>query len=519
MSKIKVTRAIISVFDKTGIVEFAKELVNNGVEILSTGGSYTTLSEAGINCIKIEDFTGLKEFFGGRVKTLHPLVHGGILSKRDEEAKALNIKSIDLVVVNLYPFEKIVENGEKNIENLIEMIDIGGPTMLRSAAKNNKFTCPIPSAVYYDKIISEIKTGGISTETSFKMALETFKITSYYDSVINNILAQYTDSDKNIMSNEKITIPLRKNLDVRYGENPHQEGAYYSIPDFPENNLSEFFDKGKLNGKELSYNNINDISAVMRILADLDANSCVAVKHCNPCGAAQRTTTFESFKAAYEGDSMSIFGGIIGFKGIVGLDTAELLNGIFLEIIIASDFTPEALDLLTKKKNLRLLSYKKWEDKIFNEDTFEIKKVLGGVLIQEKNQSIPKNETYKVVTKKTPEQSEINDLKFAQTLVKHVKSNAIVIVKDNMLIGVGAGQMNRVTAAKIALDWAKEKAEGAVLGSDAYFPMDDTVKLAASRGIKAIAQPGGSIKDEDSIKACDELGLSMCFTGFRHFYH
>lgn len=520
MGTIKVERALLSVFDKTGIVEFARELKKRGVEILSTGGTYKKLVEEGIECVAIDEYTGQKEIFGGRVKTLHPLIHGGILSKRDKEAEEIGMRGIDLVVVNLYPFESLVEKGEKELAKLIEMIDIGGPTMLRSAAKNYKFCCPLPKACYYNTILKELESGGIKEETRLMMALEVFKTTSYYDTVITSTLSKFEMSEEEgekIV--EKTTIPLKKEIDMRYGENPHQMAAYYSFPEYPAENSALFFTEGKLHGKTLSYNNISDTSAALRIMADLPEESCVALKHANPCGAAVRPSVYESFKAAYEGDKVSIFGGIVGCKGILTAEAARLMSGIFLEIIIAESFEKEAFEILSKKKNIRLMEYKKWKDILFSGKKIEYKSVAGGFLAQETDSLNPFDEEYKVVTAAKPGENQLKDLQFAQVMVKHVKSNAIVVVKDSMLLGVGAGQMNRVNAAKIALDWAGEKSDGAVLGSDAFFPMDDTVRLAAERGIKAIAQPGGSIKDEDSIKACDELGLAMAFTGNRHFYH
>jgi len=530
LSRVQIKRAILSVFNKEKIVDFAKELEKNNVEILSTGGTYTLLVEKGIKCIKIEDFTGQKEFFGGRVKTLNPLIHGGILSKRDKESDDLEIKTIDLVVVNLYPFESIVEKGEKNIEELIEMIDIGGPTMLRSCAKNYKFACPVPSSDFYDIIIEDIKSGGLTEETRFKMALEVFKLTSYYDSVISNILSKFSVNDKDSIYTNKsdiynnfsqnFTIPLKKEIDMRYGENPHQKASYYHIPDYKENKLSDFFTEGKLWGKELSYNNICDATAAINILTDLDDKSCVVIKHQNPCGAASRANIYESFMAAYEGDKTSIFGGIVGFRGIVDEKTAKALSDIFLEIIIAESYTDEAYNILTKKKNIRLLKYENWKNTIFSDNSFqEIKKVVGGFLVQNKDFINPKNEEFKVATTVSPTKEQIEDLKFAQTIVKNVKSNAIVLIKDKMLLGVGAGQMNRVTSARIALDWAGDKAKGAVLGSDAFFPMPDTALLAIERGIVAIIQPGGSINDKDSIKVCNDAGIPMIFTEIRHFLH
>jgi phosphoribosylaminoimidazolecarboxamide formyltransferase/IMP cyclohydrolase len=514
MSRLIVKRALISVYYKDNLIKFAKFLADKGIEIISTGGTYDALIKEGINCVKIEDFTGQKEFFGGRVKTLHTLIHGGILSKRDKESDELGIKTIDLVVVNLYPFEGLLKSGEKSLDKLIEMIDIGGPTMLRSASKNYKYTCPVPSPSFYDMIQKEIEDGGITEETRLKMAVEVFKLTAYYDAIIARTLLPSNNLD------DKITIPLSKEYDLRYGENPHQQAGFYVIPQDDKNKISSFLKDGKLHGKDLSYNNIQDISACLNILSDLKDNSCVAVKHSNPCGAATRPTTHQSFLACYEGDSVSIFGGIVGFKGILTIETANLLKDIFLEIIIAESFEKGTVEILKSRKNLILLEYKKWKDAIFNNNVFfEAKKVLDGFIIQTKDNLTSYEEELNFVTEKKPSEDQIEQLKFAQTIVKHVKSNAIVIVKDYMLLGVGAGQMNRVTSAKIALDWAGKKAEGAVMASDAFFPMDDTVRLAASRGISAIIQPGGSIKDKDSINACNELGIPMIFTGKRHFLH
>lgn len=521
MSRITIKRALISVYDKTGIIEFAKELTKRGVEIISTGGTYTTLVDNGIKCIKIEDWTGQKEIFGGRVKTLHTKIHSGILSKRDRESDELNIDTIDIVVVNLYPFEKLVEENEKNIDKLIEMIDIGGPTMLRAAAKNYKYVASVCDPIFYKDIIEEIDNGGITEETRLKLALSVFKTTAYYDSVIYKILFENTNKQKYSDNlGNSFSIPFKKKIDLRYGENPHQKAYFASITGYNDKNLADFYTDGKIHGKELSYNNISDISASINILKDLEDNSCVVIKHNNPCGAASKGDIYKSFVASYEGDPVSIFGGIVGFKGIVDKESALLLEKIFLEIIVAESFTEEALEILKQKKNIRLLEYRNWKNIIFSEsDFYEVKRVSGGFLFQDRDSINPYNEEFKVVTKRIPTEEEIIDMKFGQSIVKHVKSNAIVIVKDKMLLGVGAGQMNRVTSARIALDWAKDKAKDAILASDAFFPMDDTVKLAAERGIKAIIQPGGSIKDNDSIEACNKLGISMVFTGIRHFLH
>lgn len=514
MSKLKVERALLSVYYKDKIIELGKFLASKDIEILSTGGTFRILKENNVPCTSIENFTGEKEIFGGRVKTLNPIIHGGILSKRDKESKELGTKTIDLVVVNFYPFENLVSSGEKKLDNLIEMIDIGGPTMLRSASKNYKHVCPVPSPDHYGRIIDEINKGGITEDARLKMAIAVFKKTAYYDSLISKTL----DPDNNF--DEKMTIPIKKEKELRYGENPHQVGAYYSIPGSKDEKLSDFFTDGKLHGKELSYNNIMDITANIRILGDIPDNSCVVLKHSNPCGAAVRKTTHESFLAAYEGDKLSIFGGIVGFKGNLTKETAEILSNIFLEIIIAGSFDKEAFDILSKKKNIRLMEYKKWEKIIFNENkTFEVKRALDGFIFQAKDNINPYKEKYTCVTRSKPSVDQIEDMRFAQTIVKHVKSNSIVIAKNKMLLGVGAGQMNRVTAAKIALDWAGKTSKGAVLASDAFFPMNDTVKLAGLKGIKAIIQPGGSIKDQESIDECNKLNIPMIFTGTRHFLH
>ena len=523
MANITIKRALISVFDKTGVLDLAKTLADDGVEILSTGGTYKLLTENGVKCVKIEDFTGQKEIFGGRVKTLHTKIHAGILSKRDKEAEDLKTEHIDLICVNLYPFGKLINDNVREMDKLIEMIDIGGPTMIRAASKNYKHVCVIPSAAYYDEFIEAYKNNNITEEFRLKMAIETFRTTAYYDSVISKTLFNVSTGKSlfDTIENETVALPLNKVLDMRYGENPHQYASYNAIPTFADEDISKFFTDGKIHGKELSYNNIADISGAMRILSDLPDNACVVVKHSNPCGCAAKATTFESYKAAYEGDSVSIFGGIVGFRGKVDKQTAELLSQIFLEIIICEKFDADALEILSAKKNIRLMEYSAWKDQIFKyENNFEMKKVLGGVLIQERDRINPgKDEEMNVITNAKPTAAQIEDMKFGQTLVKHVKSNAIVVVKDKMLLGVGAGQMNRVTSARIALDWAGDKAKGAILASDAFFPMPDTVELAIERGISAIVQPGGSIRDQDSIDVCNANNLPMVFTGKRHFLH
>ncbi len=517
MQKLTIKRALISVYDKTDIVDFAKFLSENGVEILSTGGTYNLLLENNIKAISIEEWTGQNEILGGRVKTLHPKIHGAILNKRDDESAALKLDNIDLVVVNLYPFEKLVAENNKNLSELIEMIDIGGPTMLRACAKNYLFACPVISVSDYEDIIDNIKNGGIPQDLRFRLAVKVFKEIAYYDSLITDTLSTFLTKDLNF--NNKMTVTLKREINTRYGENPHQKASYYSIPTFKEDSLSSFFTDGKIWGKELSYNNIADIDTLILMLSDLENDSAVALKHQTPCCVASKNSPLESFTRAYEMDKVSIYGGIVGIKGVVNGELANILSNIFLEIVVAEYFEKEAIEILTKKQNLRLMEYKNFKYKIFDDTNIKLKSVIGGVLVQEKDLSSPYDENIEVVTNIFPTDDEIFDLRFGQTIVKNTKSNAIAVVKDRVLIGVGAGQPNRVGAALIALDSNPELTKGAVLASDAFLPMDDTVQLAAKYGIKSIIQPGGSIKDEDTIKACNRLGISMVFTKTRHFYH
>ena len=503
-------RALISVSDKTNIVEFAKGLEKHGFEIISTGGTFTYLKDNGVACISIEDVTHFPEILEGRVKTLHPKIHGGLLSKRGNElhnkhVAENNIEYIDLVCVNLYPFEATVKKEGVSEEEIIENIDIGGPSMLRSAAKNFNDVTVVTDIRDYDRILNELENGGITLATRRSLAIKVFNTTASYDAAIAN----YFNKADNLIP-EKLTLSYTLEDTLRYGENPHQK-AYHYVQD---NNESYALQNAvQLHGKEMSYNNIQDASAALDILAEFDEIACVAVKHMNPCGVAIGKDVFEAYSRAYDADPVSIFGGIVAVNGVVDKATAEKMHSIFLEIILAVDYDDEALEILTKKKNLRIY---KLGDKNNNHEQ-QIKSVRGGILVQDFNSELA--ESYEVVTDKQPTKEQMSDLEFGLKVVKHVKSNAIVVVKNGQTLGIGAGQMNRVGSCKIALEQAGALADGAVLASDAFFPMRDSADLAAEYNIAAIVQPGGSIRDQESIDACNEKGVAMLFSKIRHFKH
>ena len=503
-------RALISVSDKTNIVEFAKGIEKHGFEVISTGGTYTHLKNNGVSCISIEDVTHFPEILEGRVKTLHPKIHGGLLSKRgnelhDKHVAENNIEYIDLVCVNLYPFEATVKKEGVSEEEIIENIDIGGPSMLRSAAKNFNDVTVVTDINDYEKVLEELEQGGITYETRRALAIKVFNTTASYDAAIAN----YFNKKDNLIP-EKLTLSYKLQDSLRYGENPHQK-AYHYVQD---NNESYALQNAvQLHGKEMSYNNIQDASAALDILSEFDETTCVAVKHMNPCGVATGNSVFEAYSRAYEADPVSIFGGIVAVNGKVDKETAEKMHSIFLEIILASDYDEEALEILTKKKNLRI--YKLSEKN--NNHEQQIKSVRGGILVQDFNDKLA--DEYESVTEKKVDENQQRDIEFGLKVVKHVKSNAIVVVKGGQTLGIGAGQMNRVGSCKIALEQAGEKAKGAVLASDAFFPMRDSADIAADYGISAIVQPGGSIRDQESIDACNEKGVAMVFSKIRHFKH
>ena len=509
-------RALISVSNKTNLLPFVQELISLRFEIISTGGTKKMLEEAGLKITGISEFTGFPEIMDGRVKTLHPKVHGGLLSirtneKHQEEMKINEITPIDLVVVNLYPFKETITKEGVTLEEAIENIDIGGPSMLRSAAKNHQFVTVICDANDYETVINELKTQGDTTfETRAHLAAKVFRHTASYDATI----AQYLTEKVQEELPESITLTFNKKQELRYGENPHQKAVFY---EGKQQGYSMAY-ATQLHGKELSYNNIQDADSALQIVREFDEPVVVAVKHKNPCGVGIGNDLYEAWNKAFEADKVSIFGGIIATNSIVDAKTATEMKNVFLEIILSPAFTEEALEILTTKKNLRLMTF---DLDRFNMDKNMFISVTGGMLVQNVDDASTENYQIEVVTQKQPTAQEIKDLLFAMKVCKHVKSNAIVLAKDNMTIGVGAGQMNRVGSAAIALENAKNLGitNHIVLASDAFLPFDDVVRMAAQYGVTAIIQPGGSVRDEDSVKACNELGISMIFTGVRHFKH
>lgn len=508
-------RALISVSDKTGLTDFAQGLKDLGYEIISTGGTRRTLENAGIETISISDVTGFPEIMDGRVKTLHPAVHGALLCVRDnpEHVKAirdLGIEDIDLVCVNLYPFKETVQKEGVSHAEIIENIDIGGPSMLRSASKNYRFIPVLCDPADYDKVLNELKENGETTlDTREKLAAKVFRHTARYDAMIADYLTSRTGEE----FPESMTITFDKVQDLRYGENPHQKAAFYKgmKPQYSLANAKQ------LHGKELSYNNIQDGNAAIEVLKDFEGQkAAVGLKHMNPCGVGIGATINEAWDKAYDADPVSIFGGIVALNDVVDAELADKLSKIFLEIIIAPGFTDEAMEILTRKKNIRLLEL---DTTLEPSNTLKYTNVNDGLLVQEMDTHRLRVEDLTCPTTRKPTKEELEQLLFGWNIVKHVKSNAIVLVKDNQTIGVGAGQMNRVGAAKIAIEQAGEKAKGSVMASDAFFPMPDTVEEAVKAGVTAIIQPGGSIKDQLSIDECNQHGIAMVFTGIRHFKH
>ena len=508
-------RALISVSDKTGVVEFAQQLRSLGWEIIATGGTMKLLRDSGLEVINISDVTGFPEICDGRVKTLHPKVHGGLLARRDDEShlaalKENQIEFIDMVCVNLYPFRQTIAKPDVTMEDAIENIDIGGPSMLRSAAKNYKDVTVVCDPIDYTQIIEEIKASGNTTlQTRLQLSAKAYTHTAEYDSMI----ATYMRKAAGL--NEKLFLEFDLVQGLRYGENPHQQAKFYSSANSGSYSLAN---AKQLNGKELSYNNIQDANAALCIAREFDEPFCVGLKHMNPCGAAIGTDVVDAWTKAYEADKVSIFGGIVAVNREVTREAAELMKPIFLEIIMAPSFSEGALEVLCTKKNLRLLQVDmSKDDTVVNQYV----SVNGGLLVQDLDKTTAEVTAEMCVTEAKPSAEQVTDLNFGWRIVKHVKSNAIVVVKDGHTVGVGAGQMNRVGSAEIALKQAQAAGftEGLVLASDGFFPFDDTVTLAAQYGVTAIVQPGGSVRDEDSIKKANECGITMLCTGMRHFKH
>ncbi len=520
---VRVKRALISVSDKKGIAEFAKGLKRLGIEIISTGGTAKLLREKGIRVRPISDVTGFPEILSGRVKTLHPKIHGGILAKRSEaehlkQVKKYRIQLIDLVIVNLYPFEKTILNSNVNLEDAIEMIDIGGPAMLRSAAKNFKDVAAVSNPARYTKILEELKSnnGVLSDETCTLLSVEAFGHTAWYDATIYEFLnRRLAGIDK---FSDVLHLAFRKLQGLRYGENPHQEAAFYADLVTPPYGLATI---KKLHGKELSFNNILDLNAAIQVIKDFGSPCACIIKHNSPCGVAASDKLRKAYKYAFECDSESAFGGVVGLNRKVDSKTAgEIYASGFLECIIAPGYEPSALKILKRRKNLRIMEFKgSLKENRTVPYFFDLKKVEGGLLMQEPDEMEITRDDLKVVTKKRPSENEIKTLLFAWKAAKHVKSNAIVVAKDERTVGIGGGNPSRADSVRIAIKKGGAKIKGACLASDGFFPKPDSVELAAKARITAIIQPGGSIRDEEVIKAADRSGIAMVFTGVRHFKH
>ncbi len=534
-------RALVSVSDKSGVVEFCKGLVENGFEIISTGGTAKALKDAGLNVIGISEITGFPECLDGRVKTLHPNVHAGLLAMRSNrehmaQLEKLNINTIDIVCVNLYPFKATLQRGADFAE-CIENIDIGGPTMIRAAAKNYQDVAVIVDPKDYAKVLGELANGGVTLQTKKYLQYKVFAHTAVYDSLISNYLA----AQLGITFPDEVTFAYEKAQDMRYGENPQQSAVFYKEQLQKRGSLST---AEQLWGKELSYNNINDANGALELLKEFgDTPAVVACKHANPCGVGTGKDIYEAYMRAYNSDPVSVFGGILAINGTVDEKTASEINKIFIEIVMAPAYTEGALEILKSKKNIRLL---KIDDISARRDktAFDMKKVYGGLLVQQYDESLICGEDLSlfktkakvetsvlpngnektvygngVVTKRVPTKKETEALLFAWKVVKHTKSNAIVIGKSGRTTGIGMGQTNRIWAAQQAIAHAADEAKGSVMASDAFFPFSDCVEECVKAGITAIIQPGGSIRDKDSVEACDKAGIAMVFVGDRHFKH
>ena len=509
-------RALISVSDKTGIVSFAKKLIEMDVEILSTGGTAKRLRDSGLKVTDVSEVTEFPECLDGRVKTLHPKIHGGILARRDMEShmsqlSELGIETIDFVIINLYPFKETIEKDNVSLADAIENIDIGGPTMLRSAAKNYQDVTVIVDPTDYDVVIDSLKTtGDVSLDKKYDLALKVFKHTAEYDTLIATYLRERTD-DK---YPETLTLAYEKVQDLRYGENPHQTAAFYREVKKTSGTLA---DAVQLHGKELSFNNINDANGALDLLKEFTEPTIVAVKHTNPCGVGSGIDLYDAYTKAYECDPQSIFGGIIAANREVDVKTAEEINKIFIEIVIAPSYSEAALEILMKKKNIRLMTL----DGILDgsdQHAVDIKKVSGGILVQDVNRELYTGDL-EVVTERIPTENEMKALEFAWKVCKHTKSNGIVLTNKDQTLSIGPGQVSRIWALNNAIRNSFMDLSNSVMASDAFFPFEDCVKTAAEAGVKAIIQPGGSKNDAASIEMANQYGIAMVFTGMRHFKH
>jgi phosphoribosylaminoimidazolecarboxamide formyltransferase/IMP cyclohydrolase len=512
-------RAFLSVSDKTGLIEFAQGLDALGYELVSTGGTQAALEKAGLKVLNVSEITHFPECLDGRVKTLHPAVHAGLLAVRDDPAhmeriKELGIEPIDVVAVNLYPFKQTILKPDVTFEEAIENIDIGGPSMLRGAAKNHRFVTVVVDAADYPRVLSELQEhGGTLPATRLELCAKVFAHTAAYDALIAGYLANKAGLDP---LGDTFTQTYEKVQDMRYGENPHQKAAFYKEIGNRPGCLTE---AEQLHGKELSYNNINDANGALELLHEFRGETAViAVKHANPCGVGVAPTLPEAYAKAHDADPVSIYGGIVATNAVVDAETARKMHEIFLEIIIAPDYAPEALQILTTKKNLRLLKLPSINAAL-PDGLLDMKKVRGGLLVQTIDDRLFEEGDWKVVTKVQPTEAQIRDAIMAFKVNKHVKSNGIAVCKDGRTLGVGTGQTNRIWAAEQALERGGAETRGASMASDAFFPFPDCVEAAARAGIACIIQPGGSVRDQLSIEACDAHGISMIFTGMRHFKH
>ncbi len=517
-------RALISVSDKTGVVGLAKGLAQLGYEIISTGGTAKTLKEAGIPIVSISDLTGFPEMLDGRVKTLHPKVHGGILGMRSstqhqKQMREQGIEPIDLVVVNLYPFEATVAKHNVTLEEAIENIDIGGPAMLRSAAKNHKDVVVVCNPNNYSGVLDALKKGELSEAVRQELALEVFEQTSQYDHAIAAYLKRVASKEQKDFP-QYLRLSFEKVGELRYGENPHQKGAFYKEVPSGEPCVAGAIQK---HGKELSFNNILDLNSALELAKEFSEPAAVVIKHNNPCGVAVDKDLVTAYQKAYETDPVSAFGGVIGLNRVVDPATANEIGKIFVEAIIAPGYHPEAFELLAKKKNIRLMElagldqWVKQSEKRF--EGVDIKRVVGGLLVQDRDVIAENGSALKVVTRRAPSKEELRSLNFAWKVAKHVKSNAIVFVSGTETVGIGAGQMSRVDSSRIATQKARKPLKGTVVASDAFFPFRDGVDQVIDSGATAVIQPGGSVRDDEVIEACNEKNAAMVFTGIRHFRH
>jgi len=507
-------KALLSVYDKAGIVDFSKQVVSAGYELISTGGTHRSLTDGGLPVQQVADYTRSPEILEGRVKTLHPKIYAGLLARRDsadhmEELKSQGIDSIDLVVVNLYPFVETISKPGVTLADALENIDIGGPTMLRAASKNFPSVAVVVDPADYSWVGEKLANGGLTIEDRRGLAAKAFDHVSTYDAAVTGYLLGSEGGDDELP--DSLTISLKKIAGLRYGENPHQSAGLYSETSAPVGIAGA----RQLHGRELSYNNLMDADAAWRTASDFADATVSVVKHANSCGLASRENIAEAYLAAYEGDTVSAFGGIVAFNRTVTAAAAEAMEPVFYEVVIAPDYEPAALEILQKKRNLRILAI----DKQPETQAYDLRPITGGVLVQMADTIDEDPTTWTVATQRPPTDSEMKDLAFAWKAAKHIKSNAIVFAKDLALVGMGAGQPNRVVSVHLSQRASGDNAKGSVLASDAFFPFADNIELAAEAGITAIVQPGGSIRDDEVIAAADKAGLAMVFTGVRHFRH